>query len=990
MKNIEEVENMNNTTGSKIKSIIKQLRRDENSFLSRLEKTQIPENDEQYMHLWRNYYKVYTLKDLQAEHLLNRYAIQLSDLEKLGVFNELKLELKKIADKQVNKLLDLISVEPRIDGYLKQLKGQNKIELRKLLLYVLSCYEDLGNISRTFTLDEVIEAIDLDFNWLINLSHEHQCFKDGILLYSERHLDHSRPFYQSELRICPNLQKFFWGSQLTDQEWVNLKSMSIPHLFGIEPDFNKVEELELQLDANEKNGELPDIDQVFDELQQQRKSSEIKKIDVGNNSAFLEADDTFDNDRDYLELESEWILDQMKLKDTTGKRYLSNEENSEVLKNRIARKKKECEIKIAKAKENGFVPALVYYQKRYHLNEDELNILKLLVIISWSSFFNLDDLLFTLGIKIKDIINTLFESINEKFNAQKYFQQDSALVKAGLIHVEQQGLDESILDSQVAIDNILLHYLVGKDFNLDQLMPGGKVYTPKETLDDLEKNDKEDMRMSFINQPKVKKAKEKLDLPTLIKKSETRFYLFVGPPGTGKTLAANAMASELDKNILTVNLNILQDVMGMLNKNESVFSILFREAANKNAILFFDESEQLLMNRMNDLLIYSNTFDVTVIFATNAEFKIDDALRDRIGANITYFKNPGPESRFKILTKHLPLNIDVPSEKELRKLALQIKLNGRQIKNMVNAAISYAVEDQQGEAIQRLGIEHLQRAAKDQRKSKVFNSNLETSVIPRKGLDEGIFDEKNLIELHGLANFYNARKVLQNEWGFSDERDLSSGNVVLFHGPSGVGKTLAAEMIAFEIGKNLRVVNYAQIMSKWVGETEKNIDKILGEIYESDSVLLFDEADGLFSKRTQVNGSSDRFSNSVTNLLLSRLEHVDSLVILTTNHFENIDPAFHRRMQILEFKKPNFESRFKLWKTLIPKQVPLAGDIDFEYLATTFNKFTGGDIKKAIIKACYSKAMKLKSDKIVNQKDLTVASGDIGQVGSSDKIGFAI
>jgi SpoVK/Ycf46/Vps4 family AAA+-type ATPase len=156
----------------------------------------------------------------------------------------------------------------------------------------------------------------------------------------------------------------------------------------------------------------------------------------------------------------------------------------------------------------------------------------------------------------------------------------------------------------------------------------------------------------------------------------------------------------------------------------------------------------------------------------------------------------------------------------------------------------------------------------------------------------------------------------------------------LFHGPSGTGKTCTAEAIAFETGKTLKVVNYVHVQSMWVGETEKSLEALFREVADQDSILLFDEADALFSRRTGVCSSGDRFANIETDVLLGLVERHNTFAILTTNCFENIDSAFFRRIRyIVEFSKPGPDMRGRIWKTLMPPKLPLEESVDLQELA---------------------------------------------------------
>ncbi|OIP34466.1 MAG: hypothetical protein AUK47_17855 [Deltaproteobacteria bacterium CG2_30_63_29] len=173
----------------------------------------------------------------------------------------------------------------------------------------------------------------------------------------------------------------------------------------------------------------------------------------------------------------------------------------------------------------------------------------------------------------------------------------------------------------------------------------------------------------------------------------------------------------------------------------------------------------------------------------------------------------------------------------------------------------------------------------------------------------------------------------------------------LFKGPPGTGKTMAAQVLARELQAELYQVDLSQIVSKYIGETEKNLGRLFAEARRRNAVLLFDEADSLFSKRTAVSSSNDRHANAVVNFLLQQLEAYDGVLLMTTNNPAAIDPAFMRRIRFhIEFPAPEAEDRLELWRTLVPASLFAAHADDFDKLAEDF-ELSGGHIKNALLLA---------------------------------------
>ncbi|HWO24525.1 MAG TPA: ATP-binding protein [Kofleriaceae bacterium] len=208
----------------------------------------------------------------------------------------------------------------------------------------------------------------------------------------------------------------------------------------------------------------------------------------------------------------------------------------------------------------------------------------------------------------------------------------------------------------------------------------------------------------------------------------------------------------------------------------------------------------------------------------------------------------------------------------------------------------------------------------------------------------------SLLEITGRVRY---RKKVFEEWGYGRSITTSRGITALFSGGPGTGKTMVAGVIARDLGVELYRVDVARITSKWIGETEKNLGSLFDAAEDGQVMLLFDEADSLFARRTNVQTSVDRYANMEVNYLLQRLDSFEGIAILTTNFGTAIDPAFRRRLSFrVTFPFPDDEMRERLWRALIPAEVPRAEAIDFSSLATRF-KLSGGYIRNASLRAAF-------------------------------------
>lgn len=210
-------------------------------------------------------------------------------------------------------------------------------------------------------------------------------------------------------------------------------------------------------------------------------------------------------------------------------------------------------------------------------------------------------------------------------------------------------------------------------------------------------------------------------------------------------------------------------------------------------------------------------------------------------------------------------------------------------------------------------------------------------------VNEDIHNQMNQIKL-----WIKHQDTLLYKWGM--KKHILPGFRTLFHGPSGTGKTLAASLLGKEFNKPVFQIDLSQVVSKYIGETEKNLEKIFNQAEDKNWILIFNEADALFGKRTSTRSSNDRYANQEVSYLLQRVERFNGLVILTSNFKNNIDDAFLRRFNsIIKFSKPTVEERIKLWTNSVPKNVSV--EIDLIYLIGKYYELTGAQIIAAIMHA---------------------------------------
>ena len=232
-------------------------------------------------------------------------------------------------------------------------------------------------------------------------------------------------------------------------------------------------------------------------------------------------------------------------------------------------------------------------------------------------------------------------------------------------------------------------------------------------------------------------------------------------------------------------------------------------------------------------------------------------------------------------------------------------------------------------------------------------SALGIRITWRQTWSDLVLPDDALQEIREFVARVRHRRRVYDEWGFSRKLAKGLGLSALFAGPPGTGKTMVAGIIADELALDLYQIDLSRIVSKYVGETEKNLASVFDAAEAGHAILLFDEADSLFAKRTEVKSSVDRYANLEVNYLLQRMEAFNGITILTTNLDSSIDDAFRRRISFrVDFPMPEMEERERLWRTMLPQEAAVAPNINFRTLASKF-EFSGGYIRNAVLRAAF-------------------------------------
>ncbi|MBC7236691.1 MAG: ATP-binding protein [Chloroflexi bacterium] len=446
------------------------------------------------------------------------------------------------------------------------------------------------------------------------------------------------------------------------------------------------------------------------------------------------------------------------------------------------------------------------------------------------------------------------------------------------------------------------------------------------------------------------------DLCAALEKAMVRRTLvaFHGPDDALQRAAAGWLARRTARPLLRVNL------ASILENEQPIWRILrlaLRDARLLNAIPYFEGWDACLhegtpsASTLAELCAYPDL----VILASEAPWQPKGIERRREFVWLP-FEVPGFIQRHALwryfLAQQAPdTTLSKPEVEPLKGLDLEVvadqfALTAGQIRDA--AATAWDRAAQRGNS---LNTEDLLAAARAHSAPRL--SALARKIAPRYSWADIVLPEDQLALLHEIVATVRGRPQVLDAWGLGHKLVSSRGVTALFSGPPGTGKTMAAEIIAGELGLDLYKIDLSTVVSKYIGETEKNLERIFVEAESSNAILFFDEADALFGKRSEVRDAHDRYANIEVGYLLQRMEAYDGITILATNLRANLDEAFTRRLQFaVDFPFPDEADRLRIWHTLFPPDVPRGQDVDLELLARRF-KLAGGSIRNILVTSAY-------------------------------------
>jgi SpoVK/Ycf46/Vps4 family AAA+-type ATPase len=543
------------------------------------------------------------------------------------------------------------------------------------------------------------------------------------------------------------------------------------------------------------------------------------------------------------------------------------------------------------------------------------------------------------------ILNLFCRSLDEKLDARTRLTADAPLVRHQLIRHAGEGHDDAapLLTRALLVDERVLNYLLDVDATDARLAPFVRVVQPSADLSEL------------LLPAGMVEGLARLFRAATAATAEgggALAFIFDGPAGAGKEFAAEALCRDAGCELLVADVRALAaDGLGPAR----LLTRLFREARLRRAAVYFDGAETVLGEGEGEtaarraLLAALCEFEGVALLGSREPWHHSEGAQ---AGRFFHVRFPAPDydARLQLWRKFLAREGAAAGEEiETEALADKFGFTAGRIGDAVAEARQRALL-REGAGF-RITTADLYQSCRAQSSKKL--SALARKITPLYTWADIILPPDQLEHLREVCAHVKHRQRVFAEWGFGGKISLGKGLSALFVGSSGTGKTMAAEVIAGELGLDLFKIDLSCLVSKYIGETEKNLSRVFEEAEQSNAILFFDEADSVFGKRSEVKDSHDRYANIEVNYLLQRMEEYEGVVVLASNYQRNIDEAFTRRIRfIIEFPFPDDDYRRRIWHKVFPEHTPLGEDIDFDFLAHKL-KLSGGNIRNIALGAAF-------------------------------------
>lgn len=550
-------------------------------------------------------------------------------------------------------------------------------------------------------------------------------------------------------------------------------------------------------------------------------------------------------------------------------------------------------------------------------------------------------------------LNLLTPSLARKLAERSHFLPDSPLCRHHILTLfEDPAYPQApLLGRSLKLDRRIVDYLLGADEVDERLRPFVR----------MERVEAKSTSLSLahdVTDRLVVLARQHVDTQAPL------IFYFHGPVGVGKQHVAGMLCREVEQPLLVV------DGERVLNASELDFAfatrLIVREALLQGAVLYW--------NDFNALLAADHPASRDTLLRILAEQPMRSILSGDTAWEPAHengelpfiqvgFRRPSYRQRCELWPQLLQGDLPLDAGIDTDVLAGQFRFTAGEM--LAAAATARNLARRRNPHQPQVSQDDLHAACRLQSNRKL--AELARKITPHYGWDEIVLPADRIQQLREIVSQVKHRGRVYEEWGFDRKLAMGKGLNVLFAGPSGTGKTMAADIMAGELRLDLYKIDLSSVVSKYIGETEKNLARIFQEAETSNAILFFDEADALFGKRSEVRDSHDRYANIEISYLLQRMEEYDGMVILASNLHKNMDDAFVRRMHFtVEFPFPNEKQRLRIWEKIWPAETPLSPTLDLDYMARRF-EMAGGNIRNIALAAAFFAA---DDDAIVNMPHL--------------------
>lgn len=534
-------------------------------------------------------------------------------------------------------------------------------------------------------------------------------------------------------------------------------------------------------------------------------------------------------------------------------------------------------------------------------------------------------------------LNLLCASAGEKLQQRERFAPDAPLLRHQLIEVfaEPNHQNSPLLARFFRLDEQIVRFLLLDDGMDSRLAHFCSMVRPAENQNDLL------LPEEMCRQLQALAANHS---PSSIRLS------FEGPTDCGQKEAAALLASALRMRILTVDVS----QPGVTAQHaDNLLKLAAREARLRSAILHvkgIDSPADPSTEKSLDAL-WQALSSPAIPFVIESEFAWVSASCKPLGVISLHFRTPAIAQREYRWRQCLEQHNTEANDELIALLAQRYRLNFAQIQDAAKSGATAQRGMANIAGKQALLGNQLASSAKAQ--TRHLLANLALHIQTKRNWQDLVVPEDADTQLREICAQFTHRQKVLDDWGFGQKLSYGKGINALFAGPSGTGKTMAAEIVANELGLDLYKIDLAGVVSKYIGETEKNLDKIFTAAEHANAILFFDEADALFGKRTDVSDAHDRYANIEVSYLLQKMEQYEGITILATNLRDNMDEAFIRRLAFsIFFPFPDETHRKRIWANVWPVETRLSDDIQFDLLATQF-KLSGGNIKNIALASAF-------------------------------------